>query len=72
MNAVFNHGRFFLAACALLYLSACTAASGPVPIDPCPSWLGQVAPIYLHPDDSNRTKDRVVMLNEAGEAVGCW
>jgi len=31
-----------------------------------------VAPIYLHPDDSERTADRVVMLNEAGEAVGCW
>lgn len=52
-------------------LTGC-GTSGPV-ADPCPAWLGQVAPIYLPTERQDETLERdVISLNEAGAAVGCW
>ena len=54
-------------------LGACAANGPAVPADPCPTWLGAVAPIYLpdEPQDAQLERD-VIALGEAGEAVGCW
>lgn len=60
--------------CAMLILMSVSGCgtSGPVTTDVCPAWLRAVAPLYAHPSDSDRTRDRIAALGEAGAAVGCW
>jgi hypothetical protein len=60
--------------CAILLaltVTAC-ATNGPVTTDVCPAWLRVVTPIFSHPSDTDRTRDRIAALGEAGQAVGCW
>ena len=63
-----------LRACAMLsvmIVSGC-GTNGPVTTDVCPTWLRVVTPIFAHPNDTDRTRDRIAALGEAGQAVGCW
>lgn len=62
------------AALALLTMATLTGCgtAGPA-ADPCPVWLGRVAPIYLPAERQDEALERdVISLNEAGAAVGCW
>lgn len=55
----------------LAALTGC-ARSGP-DADQCPPWLTQVAPVWLPPEPVPPRLERdILILNEAGQRIGCW